>query len=247
MPLFKSLRRKRPRRLQPLIAYAVTYLLAAGVSVATPGNPFPHYLLFLVMPMGFLTGTVFGKACTGTTTTARSPYPPRQSMQLLLVLILLVSTSTSLCLYLQGGSVHLPSRAAYLESFRGPIAQAIRRAAPPGSTMAVWGFSAELFIDSEMVQSNRYGCTVWQIERNPLQSYFLREFLVDMRKTRPLLFVDAMAPGMFYMGPIERSRHGHDAFPEVARQISNDYQLVEEVNGVRIYRLKSSPGKNASS
>jgi hypothetical protein len=244
MPLLKRRPRDVSRRSQPLMAYAVIYLLVACIAAATPGNPFPHYMFFVVMPMGFLMGSVFAKASDATTLPARTSYLPLGKTQLLMVLLLVVSTCASLRVYWKRGSSYLPLRASYLENFRGPVAQAIRRAAPPGSSMVVWGFSAELFIDSEMVQSNRYGCTLWQIEKNPLQRYFLDEFLADMRKSRPLLFVDAMTPGMFYMGPIDRSRHAHDVFPDVARHIATDYQLVEDAGGVRIYRLKPGVGKS---
>ena len=90
-----------------------------------------------------------------------------------------------------------------------------------------------------MKQGTRYGNTLWQIEPHPLREAFIQEFVSDFRATRPLLFVDAMTPGMFYMRPIVPEIHQHEAIPAIGELIAADYQLVETVRGVRIYRRLS--------
>jgi hypothetical protein len=62
---------------------------------------------------------------------------------------------------------------------------------------------------------------------------------MDMRKSRPQLFIDAIAPGMFYVTPIDRTRQGHEAFPAIGELIRADYALINDVNDVRIYRRKA--------
>lgn len=215
------------------VGYAVLYLLAAAAAVARPGNPFPHYMLFLIMPMGFLLGTTLGAASV-----ASSTQLPWRRLPVGLALALLLGSGLMVVDRIRRGNNFLPRHAEYLEDFRGPIAQAIRRAAPPGSTLAVWGFSLDLYGESGMVQSNRYGATLWQIEKNPLQPYFLQEFIADIDQSQSLLFVDAMVPGMFYMRPIDPARHGYEAFPDLAKYIEAHYELVDTVDGVRIYRRK---------
>jgi hypothetical protein len=230
--------RTAPRR-PPHVVYALLYLLAAAFAVAKPGNSFRHYLLLLIMPLGFLLGTGLGE--TRRAAAARGPDPaiPAQRVAKLLLQLLLMGTAATVAARAWQGGDFLVLHERYLQDFRGPVARAIRGSAPLGSTMAVWGFSPNLFVESGMVQSTRYGCTVWQIEKNPLQSDFVNEFLMDMRKSRPQLFIDAIAPGMFYVTPIDRTRQGHEAFPAIGELIRADYALINDVNDVRIYRRKA--------
>lgn len=220
------------------IGYAVPYLLFSVAAVARPGNPFPHYLLFLIMPMGLMLGTTLGAANASAAAQGLLRPVPFGRRPLLLTLALLLGSGLIVADRIRLGNDFLPRHKRYLDNFRGPIAQAIRRAAPPGSNLAVWGFSLDLYSESGMVQSNRYGTTLWQIEKNPLQTYFLREFMADIEQSQSVLFVDAMVPGMFYMGPIDPALHGHDAFPELARYVEAHYELIDTVRGVRIYRRK---------
>lgn len=238
--------RRRKRSLQPdihgkppYVFYAIVYLAAAGLAAARPGNAFLHYLLFLIMPLGFLIGTIHGEFRRSIDIEGEPKGRLVRGAHLFLTLVLLMSAAIPVAARLKSGSSYLQQRSLYLQNYRGTVGDAIRKVAPVGSSMSVWGFSANLFIESGMIQATRYGCTFWQIENNPLQVDFINEFLKDFLRARPLVFVDAMSPTMFYPTQVDRSRHGHDAFPAVAQLVRQNYELVSESQGVRIYKRRS--------
>ena len=59
-----------------------------------------------------------------------------------------------------------------------------------------------------------------------------------MKSSKPAVFVDAIASGMFYLSPPDRRVQGHDAFPVIAEFIKDFYFEVAEVQGVRIYKRR---------
>lgn len=213
----------------PWMRYALATLAAALYAVAKPGNTFPHYVLLLVIPMGWVLAAALSLA-------ADPANRHRRTDAGLLAAGLLAAALLPAYERLEQPYGPLALKGRYLARYRGPVEQAIRRAAPPGSTASVWGFSPHLCVESGMRQATRYGNTFWQIEPHPLQDDFIREWVADFRAARPLLFIDAMAPGMFYMRPILPALHRHEAIPAVRALIEADYELVETVRGVRIYR-----------
>lgn len=226
----------------PFVAYALLWLVAASYSVGRPGNAFAHYLLLLVMPLGFFAGTLVGfierAVAVGPAIGA-----PLRGVHRCLILVLLAGTLAAVGSRIHAGSHYLPQRAKYLANFRSPVAEAIRKWAPPGSTLTIWGWSPNLYVESKLLQSTRYGFCSWQIEGHPLQRRYMDEFVKELSQTRPSLFVDAMSPGMFYFpaGQDLLSRR-HDNYPQLAAAVQQNYELVQEIDGVRIYRSKS-PGR----
>lgn len=225
----------------PYVAYALAYLLAAVFSIFKPGNPFIHYVLFLVMPTGLLAGTILGEADRRRALQVRhgaGRAVPR--LHALLAAAFVASAFLPLAVRLHDGSRYLADSASYRQNYRSPIAASVLRIAPPGASMTVWGFSPEIYVDSRLVQSTRYGVTTPQSESNPHQDKFLKEFVEELQASPPLVFVDAMARGMFYVRPIEPAKHRHEAFRDVSEIVRSGYELVDDVKGVRIYRRKKA-------
>ena len=102
--------------------------------------------------------------------------------------------------------------------------------------MAVWGWASELYVDTGLVTATIDSVSLWQILPGSLQEYFLKRYADDLINSNAKLFVDAVAPRMFFF--TDRETQGHEVFPEIARFIKENYRLVDEVQGVRIYLKK---------
>ena len=64
-------------------------------------------------------------------------------------------------------------------------------------------------------------------------AFFRAQYLRDFEAADPPLFLDAVGPGNFTYE--DRSRDGHETFPELARIVRARYSLVADVESVRIY------------
>ena len=101
--------------------------------------------------------------------------------------------------------------------------------------MAVWGWASELYFDTGLIQATRAG-VLGSLNYSPLQQYFFKQYADDLINSNAKLFVDAVAPRMFFF--TDRETQGHEVFPEIAKVINENYRLVDEVQGVRIYIKK---------
>lgn len=232
--LGKKLASSHPSR--PVLLYATVYLVAAMFAVIRPGNAFAHYLLFLIMPAGLLIGAALGelKKCRPTAGAVGAAFPVTAHGVLAAAIVL--ATLTVFANRVRGGSIYLPKAPVSVQTYRSDIAMAIRQAAPIGSSMVVWGFSPDLYLQSGMIPSTRFGFTSWQIENTRMRDVFVEQFVADMDRTKPKIFVDAIAPGMFYTSPIDPAVQGHDANARVKAVVARDYTLATALRGVRIYR-----------
>jgi hypothetical protein len=73
---------------------------------------------------------------------------------------------------------------------------------------------------------------------NPLQPFFVSTYIEDLKRNKPDVFVDAVAPGSFMMSV--PGQHAFERIPEVADYIRANYSLSRDVNGVRIFRRNKS-------
>ena len=55
-------------------------------------------------------------------------------------------------------------------------------------------------------------------------------------QSKAKLFIDAVAPGMFFF--TDRMTQGHEVSPEITSVVNQNYKLVDEVQGIRIYLRK---------
>jgi hypothetical protein len=105
--------------------------------------------------------------------------------------------------------------------------------------MAVWGWSAELYVATGLAPATRNCTTLWEIRPTPLQGYYINRYVDDLSISKPRIFVDAVAPRMFYFH--DRKTEGTDAFPAIARIIKEHYKLADELGAVRIFVREDSP------
>ncbi len=218
------------------VYYSLAFLIASIYSAIAPGRGFGHHLLFLVIPSGFLIGVFLAEPYK----VLESERSIRPSFKLYLAAAVIgaitLNSSMDLSLALREPNIFITYRKFFTRNYPAPIARAILRHADKGSSLLVWGWAPELYVDTGLVQATKSGNLFYEIEPNPRRQYFVKEFADTLLKTKPDIFVDAVAPGMFYFH--DRKTEGFDAFPEVADVVNRYYAFAEEFQGIRIFVKK---------
>lgn len=206
-------------------------LVAAWIAVAgayfcvvAPGREVPHYLQLLVIPVTVLTGLYLPAAGTG--------FRGHWGTYALFLLLGLVPQIQNRVLAAQLQLGHLAEYAA------NPISDAgrfIRERQKPGQCLAVWGWNAQLHIETGLPQGTREAHSAFQLIHGPLREFYRNRYLRDMTSRLPEWFVDAVGPKRFAFE--HRSIDGHETFPELDRLIRERYVMVAELDSMRIYRL----------
>lgn len=230
------------------LGFGFAWLAVAAFTVAMPGNSFEHYLLWLSLPAGLLMAALMARfeASSGYPLSAvdtlaplpgtaiwRTALTPPGAALLVIVLCCLVPIGARY----RAGSDYLNADQVNLARDQNELSALLRSMAPVGSRMAIWGWAAELHVQTGFIQASRYGITVWQIEENPRRDEFIAEFLRDLEESKPALFVDAMSLQLFYFvgERYDRTLRQHDNVPAIANWVNDNYKLAAQWRDVRIY------------
>jgi hypothetical protein len=112
----------------------------------------------------------------------------------------------------------------------------------PTDSMAVWGKRNDLYVETGLYPGVRDGAIIWMVFKGPQQAYHLKSFADDLLKSKSKVFVDATAGDKSYVDKKHCRRKEtncrHDAYPEIATVIENNYRMVDEVEGIGIYVRK---------
>jgi len=235
---FKIQKIKRSRSFY-LIYYSILQLILSLYAVLKPGNQFYHYLLFLIIPCGFLIGVCLGELQIITINSSLKKSLGNLPIKLLinfLLYIAIVGIAQGL-FYIKYDDPNLLRREQLLKHYHGPLETAITEHIHPGETMVVWGWAPELYVETATIQGVRDAVTAGAIIPSPLQSYYLKSFIDEFVKSSAPVFVDAVSQKMFTFH--DPKTQEHEAFPELNKIITEKYKLVDNIDGVRIYKLNS--------
>jgi len=217
------------------VYYSLFILVASSYSIIRPGNGFTHYLLFLIIPSGFLIGVFLGELAQVLQVSQLTISNFKLSLLTGVIFITVASSFLEVATMIKSDNVYLNNRRRFARNYLSPIAKTILKYGSPGESMAVWGWASELYVDTGLIQATRAGA-IGPVKYSPLQQYFFKQYADDLINSNAKLFVDAVAPRMFFF--TDRQTQGHEVFPEIARVINENYRLVDEVQGVRIYLKK---------
>jgi hypothetical protein len=113
------------------------------------------------------------------------------------------------------------------------VSREILHHASPGECLGMWGWMPVFWVETGLFQATRDGQTSRQIEPHPRRDYYRARFLQDLVRSRPPVFVDAVGPGNFVYQ--DRAQDAHETFPELRAYIADNYHLVGDIEGSRIY------------
>jgi hypothetical protein len=222
------------RRWRPpgLLGAAVAVTLATVAAIVVPRREFLHYVLLLPVPLTFCFGAALG-GWWNRQDTARS--------RLLLAgfglaagLLPVVTRGLQPTPSVFGGFVH------HWIYPRSSAAQVLHALAGRDDTLGVWGWACLLHVESGLPQATRDGTTLWSIRDNPQQAYHRADYLADLQRSAPAVFVDAVGQGACVF--TDRGQHAHESFPELAEYIRHNYRLVVDLIDARIYARNGLAG-----
>ncbi|MEK0447063.1 MAG: hypothetical protein RLZZ399_2384 [Verrucomicrobiota bacterium] len=216
--------------------------LVLGYAVYRPGFLFPHYTLFLILPVSLCAGALF------LVRDPAGPQPawPRASVALLMVLPALIQGASTIHHFVQnkrlladwGPGVH-------------PIGEFLQKLVKPGDTMLVWGYAPKFHVFSQIPPASRHLATVHLLLTDPLSSPVAarlhRTFLEDLNRARPALIVDA--PDEFHF-PDPAYPRGvmarHTLHKPTADFVRQNYELIQQIQSgpqqvpIFVYKRKES-------
>lgn len=217
-------------------ALYVFSLLLTGVAcyvVLAPGRGFHHYLLYSVMPLAAWAGAAFGDLLLQAR--ARSRWLAAATA------VAFFGLTFAYPLLTRHERVAVPwIFGKFLEYWRHPhddVGLTLLRYRRAGDTLAIWGWYGHAYVQSQLPQATREAESEHQLREWPLRdSYFRPQYMADLRRNQPALFVDATGPGAFFFE--DRARFSHETFGELNDYVTANYQLVLDAGHARIYVRK---------
>ena len=212
------------------IFYPFLILAASYYGVIMPGNNFPNYLLLLIAPLAIWTGAILWGLIQPDRNllTGKIFFVPY-------VIILLVCIASAVRYETKGiysiemGDTYGP----------GEISVNILKYAQPNEKMSIWGWQPNYFVETGLIPGN-YSATVNPIYFEPVnkdyKDAYLRRYVNEMKKNRPVIFLDAVSPKAFYY--VDTSFR-HESFRILDDFVSQNYSIVNTIDGMRIYVIKS--------
>ena len=97
----------------------------------------------------------------------------------------------------------------------------------------MWGWMPVFWVETGTIQATRDGNDSRQMDPYRFRAYFRARFIGDLLRTRPPVFIDAVGPGNFVYK--YRAKSGHEIFPELRDYIAENYHMVCDVEGTRVY------------
>ena len=209
-------------------------LLATGVyAVHRPDRFFQHYFVFLIFPLGLI-GVVGLIHAFEAAARMRAPAPATDVWPgLLFVLVALALPGIFRGRETMAGFNSERWMTTYEADSECPSCQVAGYFARPGTEMAVWGWEPSLYVLTRTIPATSDTFTQWQIQANPLQGYYRRRFLEELKRNPPQAFLDAVGPGRF--GFQDRKLYGYEAFPALRQYINSNFYLVGDIDGVRVF------------
>ncbi len=222
--LMAMIQRRRPG---PLFLLGALFTAVACFCVLAPRRGYPHYLLFLILPMTWWSGAALGELW-------QHLRWPRQRLLLGLGFVLL----TGVVSLLVRAREPKPLLFGELETnWRQPYDEAgrlLRRLRQPDDCLAVWGWNCHLHVQSGLPQATREAVSERQISESVQRdTYYRPRYLADLERNQPAFFVDAVGPGAF--GFTERATHGHESFAALRDYVQSHYRLLRDLAYARIY------------
>jgi hypothetical protein len=212
-----------------VLAASSLLLLTALFVIYQPHRPFLHYLLFSIVPISFCVASALGVIRAAISWKTRASTISLWYAALFLLPALSVAMTS--------GNPFIKRLPGYLELKESEVAVSISKYAKPGDSICVWGWASEYYVETETVTAAREPETGREIEASSFRDYFRQRYLSDVQKRKPLVFVDAVAPNAIQFR--DRALEGHETFPALGAYIDENYELKEEIDGIRIYAIKT--------
>lgn len=210
-----------------LLPYAGTALFA----VSRPTTFFPHYTILALHPITYLGAALLSSSVPlldfRRQARLKIAYTLMSAVVVVVVGIRIFSGISALKTQISGAPSQPDSNdriAAVVENLKNNW---------PVSTMAIWGWEPGVYVLTGIPPATRDAIGHFVISKGPLQGYFRKRFVNDMRSKTPDVFIDAVAPGafMWYWSPSD----GYESDGELKSFVEENYVPVAELSFTKVH------------
>ncbi|MBB3840850.1 hypothetical protein FHS57_004870 [Runella defluvii] len=196
------------------------FLMVIAVIIRT-GSFYPHHFLYFIIPGCLLTG-LFLQQLT---------FPSIWKWGVLLTQ--LVFLGDGIKRLVNHFPLNVYETAYSRQNELGDVSKTILKYGKPGDYLAVWGWSCEYHVETQMPQGVNENHSVRSAMKHPLQSDYYQRYLHDLQRTKPKVFVDAITSKTIWMN--DPKKYGHQNYPELAKFVADNYVFKAEIDSVKIY------------
>jgi hypothetical protein len=196
-------------------------LVTAVACVLAPGRPSLHYLLYLIVPIILMLGVSWAELWPARRT-------PVATTAVIILALLPLAWRVTLGVPEMFGqfSVHWRQPVS-------PLGSVLQYWRAPGARLAVWGWLNSAYVESGLPQATKDVLTVWSVHDTAERDYFWNDYLADLQRNQPVLFVDATGIGAPLL--TDWTRQSHESYPALAAYVQQHYQLVVDLAPARVF------------
>ncbi|WP_137343601.1 hypothetical protein [Dyadobacter frigoris] len=199
--------------------FSLLYIFVCLYAILQSGNSFGHYKLYLWVPVTLFTGIII----------SISP----AIVQKYCLLFFLVSGTI-----IAGKNLLLKEKSllaihAHLDQ---KIIASIRKNSRHDEPVVVWGWRDQLYVRAQRPMGYRDAHSFHFALKSRLIPYWTTDFLNDIRKNKPSVFVDVTQPEGY--STFAKILSPHNNIPQIRNYVNKYYSLIENIEGVRIYKRK---------
>lgn len=213
----------------PLLGWLGGWMLVATFyAVLKTGNPFGHYLLWLLVPLTLLNGWAVG----------RLSELPERFKKSALAIPFVVGLVSAVLLGQRWTTERVLNRYpsapnANREVPVSALSKEIRQYASGFDRLVVWGWACRYHVETGLAQGTAENHTERCLYEHPMREEYRQRYLADMLLNQPVVFVDAVGPASLWLQDV--ATQGHEAFPELAALVARYYVYAGTVEDCRLY------------
>ena len=211
-----------------IISASIFLVLLASFTIVAPRRNWPHYLMFAPIFMTLLLAASI--MCLAFKINQNgNEYNDSRKKDVILSLLIVIT-----CILPFAGAAR--TWISMQEKPYSKIGIAILNASlGQNKYVAIWGYNPNYYGETGLKQSTRLSISSAQFNENNLKEFFRNTYLEDLKKNRPGVFVDATSVTQFpaLNDPV---RFRHELVTGVCQFVSQNYELKDVVDGVRIYQ-----------
>lgn len=218
------------------LAFFIVMALVAIYTIEAPQTPFVHYLLFLIVPVTGIVGTLLGAFLA----LGRDARMPRRARPAVVLAVAALAAVVPLARGALANNPFLDHDVLAVQPPLDPVARRLQAAIEPGERVAMWGWMPQYLVDTGAVMGTRDAISQFQIEPRSFRDYYRARYLDDFLRNTPDFVVEAIGPADFAYH--DRALQGIASFPELSNVVDASYSVVFDTDGVRLYaRRRSAP------
>jgi hypothetical protein len=205
-------------------------IMAAVFSVYRPHRPFPHYLLFLFVPVSAAMAWMLIRHRQSTMPNAAADQPGMARLAFPLLVVALAAANVD---FLWGSRDSHRFRTT-VATIAQPEGDFIRSLTGPKGQIFVWGWTVDPYLGSGRVSATRDFNLFYQFAApEDITSYYRHRLLDELSHNPPELIVDAIGTNSWFFD--DKAAYGLDQIPEIARFVNDFYRHVADGYGERFF------------